>query len=262
MRRSGHTRGSQGREGRCPAGPHGPGNQPVVGGNVPLDATLASGQTKVFGRRRCLCAAPRAWHVGPARFPLLSHSFLPRSEGMGGPGPLALAARRVVGGICEEGSRSPLYGAPARPQASGLGFCMPGQPTGPFCQAPLSHSRATRSCHCPGAGGSRALGVAVRFRDRSGRVQRAPTHSGPVGRVLVVGRGWSSRPPTPFQNLNVSPLRSASPLLTKEDPCSFPSRAHLLAGGGVRPSKWVFCAHTFGPRSLHPTSFASRFDVC
>ena len=33
-------------------------------------------------------------------------------------------------------------------------------------------------------------------------------------------------------------------------------------GGGACRSKWVFCAQTFGPRSSHPTSFASPFDVC
>lgn len=136
---------------------------------------------------------------------------------------------------------------------------MPGQPTGRLGRAPLSYPRATRFCHWPGAGG----GVAVRFCGRSDRVRRAPAHWGPAGRWhFFVRRDGHCDPPTPFQDPPVSPLPSASRLLTKERPLLLPLPRPPRTGESVRRPEGLFCAQTFGPRSSHPTSFASPVDVC
>lgn len=172
-----------------------------------MGAALASSRAAVLGRRRRLCAALRAWHADPTRFPLLSHSFLPWSERPGGPGPLALAAAAVVSwdmrrGLWlspfQRGRRAPVWWSWL--PHFGAAYGAPGQ-------TPLSHPRAMRSCHWLGAGGDRATGVEVRFRRRYVQIRRSPTHRGPFGRchLWLCGAGLSEPSPLP-RTLTVSPL--------------------------------------------------------
>lgn len=104
---------------------------------------------------------------------------------------------------------------PARPQGSGPGLQVPGQSTGRLGQASLSHPRATRSCHLPGAGGSRATDVMVRFRGSNDRVRRAPVweaHRGPSGRWHLWSGRASHRDPAPLSRTLPSALCEVPPL--------------------------------------------------
>lgn len=151
---------------------------------------------------------------------------------------------------------------PARPGCGGPGLRVPGPPPGRLGWAPLSHPRATRSCHLPGAGGSRATDVMVRFRGRSDRVRRAPLRSppGPVWQVaFVVGQGESPRPRTPFQDPTVSPLRSASPLLTKERPPLLPLPRAPPNGRGAARVRAGFLRSNL--RTSVPASHLFRFPL-
>lgn len=138
-------------------------------------------------RQRCSAAGPafvppreRGVPVPPDS--LSSHSFLPQSEGPGGPGTLAFIAQRVVSwGVLRRFAHSSFWRGQPGPRAVVLA---PGAPTAyrALGSASLSHPWATRPCHWPGAGGGCAIGVAVRFRGRSDRVWPPPTHWGRSGR--------------------------------------------------------------------------------
>lgn len=107
------------------------------------------------------------------------------------------------------------------------------------------------------------IGVKIRSRGRSGRIQRAPTHWGWSGRwhLWSGGDGHRDLAPLsggpsrqPFANCLPSDNKGKTPASSLSAPTSDPE-------GGVPRFEWVFCPQTFGPRSLYPTSFASPFDV-
>lgn len=81
---------------------------------------------------------------------------------------------------------------------------------------------------------------------------------------VICGRaGLVLATPHPFPGPNSQPSAKCLPSANKgRTPAPSPPAPTSESGGRMRQSKWVFCAQTLGPRSLHPTSFASSFDIC
>lgn len=241
--------------------------RPVVGGNVPRAPRSCRGGRRgsavgsVFVQSRKPGApAPPDSRSSPI------HSS-PPSEGSAeegrGRSPSQSCGILVVR-PCGDGSRPSLCGA-AGP-ASGRwswppgAWAVPGAPR----PGPIVPPLATRSCLWPGAGGGPAPGAAVTSSGRSDRVLRAPTRWGPPGRWHLWSGGAGHCDPHGRPGPSRQPSAKCFPSANKgRTPAPSPPAptSERERGRVVSQSEWVFCAPTFGPRSLHPTSFPSPFDV-
>lgn len=219
-------------------------------------------------RQRCSAAGPAFVLPPEPGVPvppdsLSSHSFLPQSEGTGGPGTLAFIAQRVVSwDMLRRFAHSPLRRGQPGPRAVVLA---PGAPTA---------YRAPRPSPIVPPLGHALLSLARgrwRLCDRRGgqipRTQRSGLASsyslGPVWKVaFVVRRGWSSRPPNsfpgpsrqPFAKCLLSANKGKISAPSPPAPTSEPERECASPSG-------FFCAQTFRPRSLNPTSFTPLTSV-